>query len=86
MPPVYGADGYRSADVQRKKRCEIAGGVTHCRNIRHRDGNNRQPNIPFIRQGLFYPASPVEIVVRCVLPFLFLLCFLWGQLWDDFGV
>lgn len=41
-------------------------------------------NIPFIRQGLFYPASPVEIAFRCVLPFLFLLCFLWGQLWDGF--
>ncbi len=41
-------------------------------------------NIPFIRQGLFYPASPVEIVVSLCLTFLFLLCFLWGQLWDGF--
>ena len=26
-------------------------------------------NIPFIRQGLFYPASPVEIVVSLCLTF-----------------
>ena len=32
-------------------------------------------NIPFIRQGLFYPASLWKLSFRCVLPFLFLLCF-----------
>ncbi len=41
-------------------------------------------NIPFIRQGLFIPPALWKLSFRCVLPFLFLLCFLWGQLWDGF--
>ncbi|STW25600.1 conjugal transfer protein TrbJ [Klebsiella pneumoniae] len=42
-------------------------------------------NIPFIRQGLFYPASPVEIVVSLCLTFsVSVVFFLWGQLWDGF--
>ncbi len=41
-------------------------------------------NIPFIRQGLFIPPVLWKLSFRCVLPFLFLLCFLWGQLWDGF--
>ncbi len=42
--------------------------LSHCRNIRHRDGIIVSLNIPFIRQGL-YPASPVEIVVSLSLTF-----------------
>lgn len=41
-------------------------------------------NIPFIRQGLFYPASPAEIVVSLCLTFSVSVVFLWGQLWDGF--
>ncbi|MEB7742143.1 hypothetical protein NGB58_23555 [Escherichia coli] len=41
-------------------------------------------NIPFIRQGLFYPASPVEIVVSLCLTFSVSVVFLWGKLWDGF--
>lgn len=41
-------------------------------------------NIPFIHQGLFYPASPVEIVVSLCLTFSVSVVFLWGQLWDGF--
>uniref|UniRef100_UPI003530CFEC hypothetical protein n=1 Tax=Escherichia coli TaxID=562 RepID=UPI003530CFEC len=29
-------------------------------------------------------APPLSLRGCCVLPFLFLLCFLWGQLWDGF--
>ncbi len=32
-------------------------------------------NIPFIRQGLFIPPVLWKLSFRCVLPFLFLLCF-----------
>lgn len=32
-------------------------------------------NIPFIRQGLFIPPALWKLSFRCVLPFLFLLCF-----------
>ncbi|HAH9701966.1 TPA: P-type conjugative transfer protein TrbJ [Escherichia coli] len=35
-------------------------------------------NIPFIRQGLFYPASPVEIVVSLCLTFSVSVVFLVG--------
>ncbi len=31
--------------------------------------SRRELNIPFIRQGLFYPVSPVEIVVSLCLTF-----------------
>ncbi|ELE47569.1 hypothetical protein A1UM_05394 [Escherichia coli KTE75] len=41
-------------------------------------------NITFIRQGLFYPASPVEIVVSLCLTFSVSVVFLWEQLWDGF--
>lgn len=41
-------------------------------------------NIPFIRQGLFYPASPVEIVVSLCLTFSVSVVFFVGQLWDGF--
>ena len=42
-------------------------------------------NIPFIHQGLFYPASPVEIVVSLCLTFsVSVVFFVWGQLWDGF--
>ncbi len=42
-------------------------------------------NIPFIRQGLFYPASPVEIVVSLCLTFsVSVVFFCGGQLWDGF--
>lgn len=44
-------------------------------------------NIPFIRQGLFYPASPVEIVVSLCLTFFCFCCvFCGGNCGMDFGV
>ncbi|STK05782.1 IncF transfer protein TrbB [Escherichia coli] len=84
MPPVYGADGYRSADVRRKKRCEISRWCTHAGISGIATGIIVSLNIPFIHQGLFYPASPVEIVVSLCLTFSVSVVFLWGQLWDGF--
>ncbi len=43
-------------------------------------------NIPFIRQGLFIPPALQKLSFRCVLPFLFLLCFCGGNCGMDFGV
>ncbi|BDY98824.1 hypothetical protein MUTS15_74810 (plasmid) [Escherichia coli] len=43
-------------------------------------------NIPFIRQGLFIPPALWKLSFRCVLPFLFLLCFCGGNCGMDFGV
>ncbi|WP_071606972.1 P-type conjugative transfer protein TrbJ [Escherichia coli] len=37
-------------------------------------------NIPFIRQGLFYPASPVEIVVSLCLTFFVSVVFFVGAI------
>lgn len=41
-------------------------------------------NIPLSVRGFFIPPALWKLSFRCVLPFLFLLCFLWGQLWDGF--
>ncbi len=37
-----------------------------------------------VPSGFFIPPALWKLSFRCVLPFLFLLCFLWGQLWDGF--
>ncbi len=58
-----------------KKRCEISRWCYSLPEYPASRRNNRQPEYPFIHQGLFYPASPVEIVVSLCLTFLFLLCF-----------
>ncbi len=84
MPPVLWRGWIPFADVRRKKRCEISRWCYSLPDIRHRDGNNRQPEYPLYPSGVFYPASPVEIVVSLSLTFSVLLCFLWGQLWDGF--
>ncbi|MEN3024101.1 hypothetical protein ABC439_34105, partial [Pseudomonas aeruginosa] len=39
---------------------------------------------PLSVRGFFIPPALWKLSFRCVLPFLFLLCFLWGQLWDGF--
>lgn len=70
-----------------KKGAKKAGGVTHCRNIRHRDGNNRQPEYPLYPSGAFLSRQPCRNC-RFAVPYLFCFCcvFCGGNCGMDFGV
>ena len=64
-----------------------AGGVTHCRNIRRRDGNNRQPEYPLYPSGAFLSRQPCGNC-RFAVSYLFCFCcvFCRGNCGMDFGV
>ena len=70
-----------------KKGAKQAGGVTHCRNIRHRDRNHRQPEYPLYPSGAFLSRQPCRNC-RFAVSYLFCFCcvFCGGNCGMDFSV